>query len=116
MSNASRRLHGNEPNSFEDSQPDLFGWRAEAKPTAASRSHGRALERLARRESIRAKLETPWEVWSASGTTAQIAIRYLSRHPDFDRPDPAYDLLTDRQAAVEYHLEEEALEIWQEQQ
>ncbi|MHA1560273.1 MAG: hypothetical protein ACTSWI_06335 [Alphaproteobacteria bacterium] len=42
-------------------------------------------------------------------------MRYLSRHPHIDRPDPAYELLTERQAAVEYHLEEEALEVWQEQ-
>lgn len=42
-------------------------------------------------------------------------MRYLSRYPHLDRPDPAYDLLTERQRATEYHLEEEALEIGNEQ-
>ncbi len=51
----------------------------------------------------RRALDRPW-----TGTTAaaRIARRFLLRFPGRDSPDPAGDLLTDRQAAARYHIEE----------
>lgn len=111
VSNDGRRLHENELRILEDLQPDLFGWLPEAEPGAAARSTSRAKARRDHRAAIREKLAAPWGTWSETGRMAHVAMRYLSRYPHLDRPDPAYDLLTERQAAAEYHLEEEALEV-----
>lgn len=92
-----------------DATLDLFGWHPEVQAPNVGKT-----ARLRRRIAVLKALETPWEVWNATTPAARTARRYLTRHPDYDRPDPAYDLLTDRQAAAEYHLEEAALEAEQE--
>ena len=114
MSNDGRRFRENRLRILEDHQPDLFGRWPEAPSSDDARRASRAKARRDRHVTIRQQLNTPWWVWSATGTTARVAMRYLSRYPHFDRPDPAYDLLTERQAAAEYHLEEEVLEIGRE--
>jgi hypothetical protein len=114
VSNDSRRLRENGLRPFENRRVDLFGWWP-AEPAVNSQSTSRAKVRQDRHAAIREQLRTPWGAWNATGTTARIAMRYLSRYPHLDRPDPAYDLLTEWQRATEYHLEEEPLEIGNEQ-
>lgn len=91
-------------------QGDLFAHRSDPEVEAARQRFHRRMARRRRREAIVAFLREPWTAWAASGDAARIARRFLLRHPDFDFPDPAYDLRTDRQAAAEYHGEEEANE------
>ncbi len=85
---------------------DLFG----RHPSQGGHHADPKARRAERRAAILTALEAPWDVWGATTPAARTARRYLARHPERDRPDPAYDLLTDRQAAAEYHLEEAALE------
>src|SRR5690606_34518982 len=90
----------------QDETPDLFG----CHPGPGEHRTSPAARRAERRAAILTALEAPWDVWGALTPAARTARRYLTRHPERDRPDPAYDLLTDRQAAAEYHLEEAAIE------
>lgn len=91
-------------------QPDLFVQRPSAEIAAARSRFHRRLARRRRRESVATYLAEPWRAWIEEGSAAQVARRFLSRFPDRDLPDPDYDLLADRQAAAEYHLEEAAIE------
>jgi hypothetical protein len=85
---------------------DLFGHEPDPDVIAARERFHRRMARKRRREAVHRYLQEPWSAWSDDGDAAHLARRFLSRYPDFDRPDPAYDLLTDRQAAAEYHRDE----------
>ncbi len=87
---------------------DLLGFRGDPEAEAARLRFHCHMARRRRRDAVLAYLREPWSAWSADGDAARTARRFLTRHPDFDWPDPAYDLLTDRQAATEYHRDEAA--------
>jgi len=89
---------------------DLFGYRPEPEVAAARERFHRRLARRRRRDAVAPFFAEPWRAWWEDSPAARTARRFLSRFPDYDRPDPADDLLTDRQAAAEYHLEEAHIE------
>jgi len=89
-------------------EPDLFGSRAAPEPeleAARRRFHCRRA-RARRREAMAPYLRRPWLAWASDSDAARIVRRFLVRHPEHDRPGPGDDLLTDRQAAARYHIEE----------
>ncbi|MCC6736151.1 MAG: hypothetical protein IT534_08475 [Bauldia sp.] len=91
-------------------QPDLFG--DAASPAAAVRLRALRRRRLRSRRLAAAKtlLAEPWCIGEAGAAPDAIALarRWLRRHPERDRADPAPPLLTARQEAAEWHAEEEA--------
>lgn len=115
-------------------QPDLFGRKSRTGPDAspdagpeaspdsppeagpdpeveaARQRFHRRMARRRRKEAVAPYLAEPWRAWCEATEAARLARRFLARFPERDRPDPAYDLLTDRQAAAEYHWEEETVE------
>ena len=92
-------------------EADLFGHRPDPAVVKSRERFHRRMARRRRHEAVLPYLESPWRAWCESGDAARVARRFLSRHPHLDRPDPADDILTDRQAAAEYHREEAALEL-----
>jgi hypothetical protein len=87
-------------------QADLFGRARDPEVEAARQRFHSRRARQRRREAILPFIEAPWTAWAGTTAAARIARRFLLRFPERDRPDPAHDLLTDRQAAVRYHIEE----------
>jgi hypothetical protein len=87
-------------------QADLFGAAHDPAVEAARRRFHRRRARQRRREAILPHIAEPWTAWTGTTEAARIARRFLLRFPDRDRPDPDDDLLTDRQAAARYHIEE----------
>jgi hypothetical protein len=94
---------------------DLFGrinrtglFRPKSDPAieAARMRFRQKRARQRRREATAPYLREPWSAWSGTDDAAAIARRFFRRFPERDRPDPADDILTDRQAAALYHLEE----------
>jgi hypothetical protein len=87
-------------------QPDLFGGVPDSELEAVRHRFHCRRARQRRREAMAPYLRRPWLAWAATGDAARIVRRFLVRHPEHDRPDPGDDLLTDRQAAARYHIEE----------
>lgn len=87
---------------------DQVGDRPDPEIEAARRRFHRKMARQRRRHTILPYIREPWTAWTGSDDGARTARRFLTRSPDADLPPPESDLLTDRQAAAEFHIEEEA--------
>lgn len=88
-------------------QPDLFGTvtaGAASRLTALRRRRTRATRRTAAEEL----LAEPWSIGATDAPRDAVALarRFLRRHPDRDRADPAPPFLTARQEAAAWHAEE----------
>ncbi|MCW5718843.1 MAG: hypothetical protein KIS68_13530 [Bauldia sp.] len=93
-------------------QPDLFGHAADAATLDRLAALRRRRHRARRRRAAEMLLAEPWSIdgSGAASDAITLARRFLRRHPERDRADPAPPLLTSRQEAALWHIEEEAAE------
>ncbi len=94
-------------------RPDLFGHIADAATEQRLEELRRRRQRAARRRAAEDLLAEPWGIGETGAAPDAVALarRFLRRHPERDRADPA-PLLTARQEAARWHFDEEAAEDW----
>ncbi len=90
-------------------QPDLFGSGVDRETEHRLAAIRRRRARTRRRIAAEAMLSEPWTLLERTAAPDAVALarRFLRRHPDRDRADPAPPLLTGRQEAALWHAEEE---------
>lgn len=93
-------------------QPDLFGHAADPETAALAVATRRRRRRVQRRAAAEALLAEPWSIDESGAARDAVALarRFLRRHPERDRADPAPPLLTVRQEMALWHAEEESAE------
>jgi hypothetical protein len=97
---------------FAVAQPDLFGHAADAESGDRLAALRRRRRRARRRSAAGLLLAEPWSIDESGAARDAVALarRFLRRHPERDRADPAPPLLTAGQEAALWHVDEEAAE------